>query len=295
MKIKNDYIKVISPSKKIKIYNTILQPYIDAIRIRISIKDYNVFENSFMINTIFLKFDEKLTFDMNSILNYSDFDIFDNNKLTSDYIELGSNYSLIRRIFSVEKDYWKRYNEGQLEQISDFSEYIGRKITAIGFGNIYTETKETNIFACVDTSNYNIYFDKNMIFSRQDTIKSDQIFTGFEMKGYLGLFLGYTRPPLVKSIGIGYSYDKMDYETTNFEIVQGTNTVTFKTINNAEKEGLFPRKNLYPSINLYPNTQTARYFIIKYGSEKVDKYYYVATPINNKTGDLELTITIERG
>ena len=300
MIISNDYVKITSDSQNIKLRNTILQYYIDSICSRIyarhGIPSYH------MIESIFLKFDNKLEFDSNSVLSYNDFDIFDNERKTNDYVELGSNYSIIRRIFSVEKDVWQYPNGDLFEEISDFSKYYGRKITAIGFGYIYTKNKESHILACVDTSNYNMYFDKNMIFSRQDSITSDQIFTGFNTQQCGHLFLG-NFPQLyklnyniVKSIGIGHSPSIMDYETEDFEIIKKDNTVTFKEINSVKEVGVFPSEDLYPDDNLFPNTDTARYFIIKY-EEYFEKsyYYYVATPINGKIGNLELTITVERG
>ena len=310
MKIRNDFVLIQSMKKNIKLHNTILQPYINEVRNRTGCISNLSFKD---IANIFIKFDEELEFDEESILSYNDFNMYaylsnDGSTRNSINIELEKNYCKIKRKVGVSKYEWyKKISEGEFEPTSDITEFLGRKITAIGWGY---KTSNQPIYACLDTSNYDLYFYKDLIITRQDTITNDQIFTGTSNDKCYHLVLGTQGFHLdnrdlrkfvkINSIGLGYYPSIMEYETTEFTRTFDGNSIILSSLNLEEKTALFPASNLYPSENLYPSGATSRYFIIKYlYNDKYNfsgdgGYYYVATPINNLTGDLKLTINVER-
>jgi len=289
MIVQNKYIKI-KTDKEYTLHNYIYDAYLELI----TQKQYIKSDNSFKLNYCYIKFDDNLVDIENA--SPSDFDI---------RIAI-SNINLIGNVSKVECNYTYTpiyvYDIATTETTYDLSEYLDRKITAIGFGTLvdYNAT----ILACVDTSNYSIYFKENISIERKDIFSSDalssesypinlapitnkyQIVEG----GVTRKFPCYTA---LYSIGLGTRKGVMDIEYvigTDIDVIEESSTSFGFNL----RKGLEPNKyptpttyagNLYPlplevsreilpNINLYPGNgkypllSDYKYIVYKY------RYYY---------------------
>ncbi len=264
MKVKNDYILIKNGKQQIKIRNMILDKYIK------NIVDYQFKTDgrtALNMTAVFLKFDSELDFDEHSNLSKNNFDVgveislFNFPKVEMSSKEIINNYIYTFYEGKIAVDIKKG------EAINSFKEYHGRKITAIGFSYYLDGT----IYACVDTRNYNLYFDATQVFSiaRRDILSTD---------GYIYSTNELVREPIhlccykkvmekknisyysaiLKSIGLGNNPFKMTEEHTLIpykdHVQANTDSIFIDDELTIEKksEGLFPEENLYPSINLHP-------------------------------------------
>lgn len=264
MKVKNDFIAIKNGKEEIKIRNTILDTYIENI-----IKYQFEIDKTGLLNMkyIFLKFDKELNFNEHSTLSKHNFDL-GLGILSTDYpITETSSKEIIN-------NYRYTFFEGKVAvdikngiAITSFKQYNGRKITAIGFGPYI----DGNIYACVDTSNYNIYYDATQVFlvERRDILSTDGYIysTNKTLKEPIHL-CSYKKviengvknrySVIIKSIGLGNNPFRMAEEHTLIpytEHVQlNTNSIIINDELTVEKrnEGLFPNKQLYPSVGIYP-------------------------------------------
>lgn len=263
MKIKNEYVIIKNGKKQIKLHNLILDRYLNQIVTnQIDIEN----RKSLLMYYIFIKFDTELTFDNTTELNENSFDLamwassYDTEMTKKDII---NNY-----MYKLEKGY-SAIKISTNQEITNFEEYSGRKITAIGFGaNTYS-----NLYACLDTSNYNIYLDTNQTFTvtRKDILSTDGYFYSqdsiVQSPIHLSNGIGVNDPVsgiykdyygVLKSVGLGINPYKMLEEHSLMPYINHIETGT-DFINILDElvieyisEGLFPAQDLYPAENLYP-------------------------------------------
>lgn len=267
MRIKNDFIIIQNGKKQIKLHNTILNTYISKIINNQLTTDPDE-RASLIMNYAYLKFDSSLEFDKESNLQESDFDLKVIYYTTNTDISpktIVNNY-----FYKVDNSQYTVYDISSSSYITDLSNYVGKKITAIGFGGNYQA--QGIIYACVDTSNYNVYIeDTNTIFSiaRRDIISTDSIFyTPNNVKGpihlsdgqyhYDGGFPDYQLVGILDSVGLGLNSYKMDIGISLNPYVEHIDVETNKIqlldelVIEHYSDGLFPDLDLYPSTEVYP-------------------------------------------
>ena len=264
MKVKNDFVTIRNWKKEIKIHNTILDSYIE------NIIDYQFkIDNTGLLNMkcVFLKFDTELDFNEKTNLTKEDFDLaleilynFDSPRIETSNKEIINNYEY-------------NFVEGEVAvdikedtAISNFKKYNGKKITAIGF----SAYKDWTIYACVDTRNYNIYYDATQILSivRRDILSTDAyLYSSSKIKepihlcAYKQVIENNVRnrySAVIKSIGLGHNPFSMAEEHTLLPYQEHVQTNKNSIMINDEltiekkSEGLFPEEDLYPASDLYP-------------------------------------------
>lgn len=263
MKVRNDFILIKNGKQQIKIRNMILDTYIEKlIKYQFEIDK----TGSLNMTAVFLKFDSELDFNEHSILSKDDFDVG---------LEiLASNYP--QREMSPKEiinNYRYTFSEGKVAvdikkgmAINSFKEYNGRKITAVGFSSYINGA----IYACVDTRNYNLYYDATQVFSieRRDILSTDgQLYSTNVVKepihlcAYKEIMEKSVRnrySSIIKSIGLGNNAFKMTQEHTLIPYKDHTQInaesifINDKLTIEKKSEGLFPEMDLYPSIDLHP-------------------------------------------
>lgn len=268
MKIKNDYIIINHNGKQTKLHNTILNTYLYwLISNQTNIdEDYRA---SLSMSYVYIKFDEQLTFDKTSVLEESNFNIkipYFNSSTQITPTQIIRNY-----FYKADNSQYTLYDIQDFSYLSDMSSLLNRKITAIGFGG--TQYGNNLIYACVDTSNYNLYIESmDTVFSiaRRDTITTDAIFycSSKLVKGpvhlcdgqdvYVDYFPQSQYIGMIESIGLGLTTQRMDQEISLKPYTNHLSYETNKILINDEftieyySEGLFPAEDLYPSEDLYP-------------------------------------------
>lgn len=270
MKIKNEYILVNNGQKQVKLHNTILNTYINKIIANQLDIDPDS-RHTLLMGEIYIKFETPLTFNKDSILQESDFDIrlhyyTMNNDITPTRIIYNYFYKIDSSIYSIYKISTQTF-------ITDYSEYIGKKITAIGFGELHQN--QGIVYACVDTSTYNLYIENSEeIFSvaRRDIITTDTIFYSNSnlIRGPLHLcngqfhydsnqFMDFTYIGILESIGVGVTKAKLDNEKTLIPYNQHLDISEQNKIKindeftiDYEADGLFPALDLYPAEDIWP-------------------------------------------
>lgn len=263
MKVKNDFVAIKNGKQEIKIHNIILDTYIKKIIANQMEKEARA---NLLMYYIFLKFDTELDFDETSILTRDNFDLSfnscaNNTEISKKEVINNYTYMLAKGIEATEiiTD----------NVINSFENYNGRKITAIGFGtNAYS-----NLYACLDVRNYNIYLDTEQVLSiaRRDILSTDAYFYSNDSiiqfpahlsngKDITNLTTGLCKTyyGILKSIGLGHNpyaiaeehsilpYTEHIQSDKNSIIINDELTIEYKS------EGLFPAVDLYPETNLCP-------------------------------------------
>lgn len=270
MKIKNDYIIINKGKKQIKLHNLILNKYIEQIIANQMETDAEL-RHSLLMSEIYIKFDNELSFDATSILSESDFDLKAHYYTMND--DITPTQAVFNYFYKTDSTPYNVFDISLQQFISDLSAYFGKKITAIGFGEIFQNTDI--IYACVDTSKYNIYLEaEDEIFSvaRRDILSTDMLFycSNKAIKGSLHLcngqfhydnsrFMDFTYIAVLESIGLSTTIFNMDIETkltpynTHLDLTELNKikindefTIEYKS------DGLFPASDLYPALDLYP-------------------------------------------
>ena len=294
MTIKNEFTKIIT-DKEIVLHNYIYDEYLEAVAKAQYDKDFK----DFSMNGCYLKFDT--AFDDITNKTPEDFDMtfgVTTRSINGKENGLDANYTFIPTENGCT-------NPSTREPITDFSDYYGKRITAIGFSS--DAFNETKIMACIDTSNYSIYFQRNICFQRKDAFKTDTIASsGFpanlapfsdktiniESGGHGTLV--FNCYPVLYSIGLGTRKGEMQEEFVIGEdvdvIVESDTSFGFNLRKGLEpnkhpfptlyaKSGLFPlplkvSKEVHPHVTLYagnnrfPFLSDYKYIIYKY------RYYY---------------------
>lgn len=254
MIVKNEYIKI-KTDKEITITNYIYDEYLELVAKAQYEKSYM----DFSMIRCYLKFDTP--FDDITEKKTTDFDMyfpFSNENITASESTIEANYTFTPRENIA-------YNPVTYEEITDFSEYIGKKITAIGFEA--SVTYDDYVVACVDTSNYSTYFVENISFQRKDIFSSDTtVENGFPMN--LAPFSNksvvvtdgrgehyYSCYPVLYSIGLGTRRGEMQEEYIigeDVDVIVESNTSFGFNLRKGLESNKYPTQTIYAGNNLYP-------------------------------------------
>ncbi|MEG0282625.1 MAG: hypothetical protein RR662_05555 [Clostridia bacterium] len=167
---------------------------------------------------------------------------------------------------SVEIRYvFKNYaSENELFTKVDWNQYVGKKITGIGFGAGDILGK---IHAFLDTSNYNLVIqeNQNIVITRVDRLQTNANFFGVNINFPLHLSPNYfintqnnnrRYKVVLKNVGFGVTAQEFDvlYNENEFTVAKGETSVVitapYTTV--APRLGLYPSNLLYPSGDLFP-------------------------------------------
>lgn len=296
MKIKNEYIKIKQGEKEITLKNYIYDSYLSLY----STTQYNVSDERIVelvgelqdktLDVCYIKFDEPLQDITNATIQ--DFEVRAGTKRR--------NFTANGNKINILYDYnFSRATDLSTDRWIDINDFIGRKITALGFGGLY------NIFACLDVSNYDIYVleDENLTLTRKDTISSEAICVGRDFPvhlspigdydnaiynpvahGYENKYAQIYSVGFAKTLGtfeeeyvIGQDIDlKIESDTSfGFNLKKGENATIFPR--NDLYAGndvfplplyiqteLYPRTNLFCDNDLYPSDSNYKYIVFKY-------------------------------
>lgn len=299
MKIKNDLISIRIGNKHYDSHNLILDEYLKTFaRAQLNENDISKIINDKNLNYLLIKFDTPLqNINENSIIKNEDFDISLNFSCTS-IQDISDNLITTQYQYKTRDIVIYKYHEDNSVNTSLIDEFNGKKITALGFNSYWTPSTfiENPVKAVLDTSNYNIYLQKNQEFSvtRKDIITTDTLFySNNKEKVPAPLHLmpvpnkAVIPPAFVqdtngnakilgedKSYGIIYSVglssytDSIDKEFIigkDIEITQNETELQIQDINNLLSKYMnHPNHDLYPSSDLYPTQSNYKYLIIKY-------------------------------
>lgn len=302
MKIKNDLISIKIGKKQYDFRNLILDEYLKVFAsAQLSKDNINLSTNKKELDYLFIKFDTPFeNINGNTVLKNEDFDIVllfscfskiqnvTEKKITSQYLYEATNDIMIRD-----------YSEGDSGQNHSIQEYVGKKITALGFNTYWTTSSFMNnpVKAVLDTSNFNIYIQENQDFTvtRKDIITTDALFYSnnkhkvpgplhlmpmpnkaviepnkiYDSTGtsaHIGIDESYG---IIYSIGLSSYIDRIDKEFVigqDIQIIQNGTELEIEGIENYlnNENPLYPSSNLYPSSSLYPIKANYKYIIIKY-------------------------------
>lgn len=302
MKINNEYVEIKLGNKTFVKQNMILNTYID----RIFNMQINTDYDDFFLTYCYLKFDEPLEVDYDSYLTRDNFDV----GFWSEY----SRHNFIGNSNNI-KFFWKFGNTRTI--INSLDDFVGKKITGIGFGDYY------RCYAYLNTNNMNIILNQNekIMINRVDNFISDGILNGLDYPLHLinnvadrdpkqitineEHFRETTRAQLY-SVGFGNKEGLMseEYLVNEIQTEVGNNYITF----NVEEEKtnmIFPNVDIFPTATLFPVKEN-QYIIFKYrlyrrykdSNEQyvvtyLDQYYTMAIK-NENFGNLEIKLKIER-
>lgn len=249
MRVENKFIKLKMGNNSINFTNTIMDTYLRQlvdIQFSTGYPPYNI-----ALQNIYFKFDEKLEFEPTDEINESAFDIR----------FLGANYNANYIKEKITVDYSYKIDQEELQQ------YVGHKITAIGFS--FSMGESYIVGAILDTSNYNIYVqDKvELRVMREDEFTTDGIFYSKDVEGAYHLFPKFNESwraniecewGILVSIGLGISTNVISEEyPVNYNSITVLQNIWGFEINREltiekHSEGLYPALDLYPALNLYP-------------------------------------------
>lgn len=315
MKIKNEEVTIQIGRKKAKFRNTILDQYLKKfIDCQLATNQgFLSLVNTRELRYILLKFDTPLQFDTDSIITNDQFDIaiifnsfqkntvYKDNKIIVDY-----TYNQSNELYSI-YDYEAGGSTGRN---TDFSEYKGRKVTAIGFNTSWMPREQFPVCSIINTSNYNIYLDPNqqLSFTRRDTIESDLIFfTNSNLDGAIHLTPErYLQGKLV-AIGFSNSRDFIDdiHYIEDMEIERDNFSISFPKLPNVIGNSLVASDNIAASNSLVCGKETFKYLVLQYmvfEIHMVDGEYqiqykgdYFMSNELEKYGNTKITLKYERG
>lgn len=299
MKIKNELVSIKIGDKHYDFNNLILDEYLKRFAIgQLEKNKIDYLKYNRQLKYVFLKFDEPLKNMSNSSIIYNqEFDVV--------LMEVPKIQQTINeKQITIEYYYTGKdvidYSDSKLKDISQF---YGRKITAIGFNvwfnKYFGENENFNlpILAILDTSNYNIYLQKNQELSitRKDIITTDAIFYSNDKSKVPGPvhLAPYGVPQIIyqpniynddgtswnffndRGYGILYSVGLSSYSNyidkefvigTDIQVEQNGTELNINGLENylSKDSPLFSSNDLYPSSNLYPIKSNYKYIIFKY-------------------------------
>ncbi len=293
MKIHNEVVEIKIGNKKYEFKNLILNEYLK----RFAEKQLDMFENrnllkSTELNYCFLKFDEPIeNLNQNIELIPEEFDICAVYGAKSTIQNLSEKGCSIKYTYEFD---WLMWDFNKHTANDNFiSNYYGKKITAIGFGTYWSNLLGNKICAVLDTSNYNIYIQKNqnITITRKDIITSDASFWSNNSKitGPLHLaptggeplleqkekwYVGYTittKPQrtygILESIGFSNYINEINEEISVNSLnptISEENELSFDSIENYYNENnLYTSDALY-SGEIYPERENYKYIVFKY-------------------------------
>lgn len=319
MKVKNEYVQVKIGDKTYTKKNTLLDRFLQ----RIFKSQIDLQHSSAEISSCYIKLDTPLVYDNINNVTRNDFDIelfggtssgtssrnnFDfMSEKNKNSVKITYNYNpYSSTMFEYNNDYY---------EANEFEMFIGRKITAIGFGSDV-------LFAIVDTNNMGIYIDSNEIFqiTRVDLYQSDGVVKGLDYPLHLvndNAHYNITYNNNIEeetmaqlySIGFGNIIGSMEQEYLINDVLDELGDTYIKfNVYRRKQLGHYPSENLH--LGFYPTLDNSKYLIFKYRLYKkidttdelgettttyeyLDKYYTMSKP-NETFGNLNIKLEIER-
>lgn len=293
MKIKNELVRIATGNKKYDFNNMILNEYLCRFinaQLDENKLDYSSYNKK--LEYCLLKFEKSFeNLQENMELKNSDFDIClfqarEHNQIIND--------NAVTIEYSYDTSYIYDYNNNDDNSIEN---YYGKKITAIGFNTISQKDSLLPVCAILDTTNYNIYIQKNQDLSitRRDVISTDAIFYSNDKNRVPGpvhlapygvsqiIQQGRTYDGsgsnwhafhdvcygVLYSIGLSSYSNYIDKELIigkNIEAEANRNELNLKGIENyiSTDGSLFPSGDIYPSVSVFPVKTNYKYVIFKY-------------------------------
>lgn len=300
MKIKNDLVTLKTGDKQYNFNNLILDEYLNRfVRAQLDKENISEYKNDKLLRVCLLKFDtpfEKIESD--SKIKNQDFDIC---LMLSKREQIVSNNQIV-----IEYSYGDAgiydYKESAYKTES-IDKYYGKKITAIGFNvtwvpyNLNNEgTYKFPVCAILDTSNYNIYLQKNQELSitRRDIITTDALFYSNDNNKIPGpahlcpkgltkiiqddiynennlkvTFFNDNAYGILHSVGLSSYPDYIDKEFIigeDIQVEQSETELNIKGIENylSTDNPLFCSETIYCNNNLHPVKTNYKYIVLKY-------------------------------
>lgn len=326
MIIKNEYIKIKNGKKETILNNYIYDSYLELFsRTQYSTDALDQQQKKF--NECYLKLDESLDDIRNADTN--DFELM----IRFPIVNLITDKKSVNVTYRYLTDEYVYDITGARERLTKISEYINKKITAIGFG-------EQNISACLDVNNYDIYIRENegIEIIRKDIITTEGICENYDFPVHLSpvgdinnrILDGSTLYPkyaklysvgLSKALGttgeeyvIGQDIDINIKSSTSFSfnLRKGDDVSIYPQVdmypaNNLYpmplfvKTEIYPRNDMYPAEDLYPGDSNYKYIYLKYRlyyfessqPQYLDEYYSIYIE-NDTKGLFEFIEKIER-
>lgn len=256
MKFENKYIKIKTKTKEVTLHNYIYDRYL-------ALFSQSQYENSHKLENLnnskslylcFIKFENQLEDITNATIN--DFDI----SLEKTVVNTVGNSNSVSTSYTYSNSENKVY-DFKKQQYQSMSNYTGRKITALAFGN-------NNIMSCVDTSNYDIRITKDEMFAvvRKDIMTTDGECEGIEYPLHLASASNIYQmleseainvPVWAKlySIGFGRTKGNIDDEYIigkEIEVIKESDTVFGFNLLKGFQQSIYPKNNIYTGSKLYP-------------------------------------------
>lgn len=302
MKIKNELVKIEIGSKKYDFNNKILDEYLNRFaKAQLDQNELNSVKLKKALRYCLIKFDTPFQdLQGNTELHNQDFDIC---------FVGGANYTqtiseeqiVVQYDYDTSKDSFIWDYEKNTADGTKISDYYDRKITAIGFNSYWTNDENLEwklpICAILDTSNYNMYLQKNedLSITRKDILITDGLFYSNDSTKVPGpAHLAPNGVPqiieqsniynedktswysfndsgygILYSVGLSSYKDYIDKEFVignDVQIEDNGNELKINDIENyfSTDNPLFSNKAIYPSTNLYPVKSNYKYVIFKY-------------------------------
>lgn len=301
MRIKNESIKIKNGNKETTLNNYIYDEYLELFsKTQYSISDLDQQQKKF--NECYLRFDEPLVDIRNADTN--DFEVmirFPKINLLADNKSANVTYRYMTNEYVYDIT-------GARERLTEINRYIGKKITAIGFG-------VSGIMACLDVSNYEIYVtpDEGLEIVRKDTISTEGICYNYDFPVHLSpvgdinnpIYTGTNNPKYAVLYSVGFAktegIEELEYvigEDINVNIIDDTKFGF--SLEKSTVDMIYPSSDTYPSSDIYPNNQYNyvffKYRLYYFNSSTLtylDEYYTMFIK-NNTNGSFEFIDKIER-
>lgn len=318
MRIKNEEIKVNIGNKQYIFHNLILDAYLKKfMNYQIAnIEDSRGMAYNRELDYVLLKFDTTLEYNEQSEIHNTDFDIcliYDAKKRTQ---IISKNVIVIDYIYKNEEAniIVVDYSTGNSSVLAN---YIGKKITAVGFNTHFIPTNPSILPVCsiIDTSNYNLYITdgQTLSFARKDYISSDAEFYT-EIPSIEGAY--HLAPKIIlndnaesgtlatKLVAFGFTNKKNEiqdrYSVDDNYSIEGTSMI-FNNIQNTKSETIYANESILASSSLKAQRETFKYISFEYDSYiyanenyKYQGKYFMIIPVV-KYGNTVLKISYERG
>lgn len=318
MKVKNEYVQVKIGDKTYTKKNTLLDRFLQ----RIFKAQIDLEHNNAEINACYIKLDTPLEYDDINNVTKNDFDIelyggtaSGTSRNNFEFMaEKNKNSVKITYNYNPYSSTMFKYNS-QYYEANQFEMFIGRKITAIGFGSGL-------LYAIVDTSNMGIYIDatEKIQITRVDLYQSDGVAKGIEFPLHLVNDNAHyhkkhndnvqeTTMAQLYSIGFGNVLGLMEQEYLINDVLEeiGDTYITLN-VDRIKQLGHYPSEDLH--LGFYPTLDNSKYLIFKYRLYKkidttdefgettttyeyLDEYYTMSMP-NETFGNINVKLKIER-
>jgi hypothetical protein len=275
MILSNKFINITTNTKNIKSHNYIFDRYLKYVNLsQFASPDgltFSRMNRRKIPYTCYIKFDTPIADWENAV--YTDFDACIQNQ--SHNVTGKNNMCNATFIYNSSDSFLNINNEP-----IDINDYVGRKITALGFANYMYEGQvfSPEILAYIDVSEYNITITENevIVITRSDDFTTNMDCVGIDYPRHLAPYsevhedsdASYT-PVYARLYSIGFGstkgYMREEYKLDDDEITINVTDTDFEFwLKTGEKYTIYPSQNSYPSSNKYPMKEYQ--FIEKYPS-----------------------------